>query len=187
MTQDSKDSKEVIRSNSATTERESRSIADSERVNEDLTLQQALANIRAEWNDDILPAVPNDSRFHYCWLSTNNQSDPIFRRLRVGYVLVSSTEMPNFGEQNRVKSGEYEGCIAINEMILAKIPLELYNEIMCIMHFDRPNEEEELLKANMVKKDEDSEGNRLGSVEGDGIQKLGAKRRRPSFINSSRG
>lgn len=176
------ESREVIRKEEANVDRASRSVEDSERMLEEQTIQQKLSMIQAEWNDDILPAIPNDSKYHYCWLSTTNPSDPIYRRLRVGYEIVKADEMPTFGEQNRIKSGEFEGCIAINEMVLAKIPLRLYDEIMRIVHFDRPNEEEELLKANIVKDEEDSSGKQLGKVEGEGFNKLGPKVGRPSFI-----
>ncbi len=182
MTEKNQESREVIRNDAAQDERVNRSMEDADRVLEAQTLNQRLAMIRAEWNDDILPAIPNDSKFHYCWLSTNNSADPIYRRLKVGYELVRSSDMPEFGEQHRVKSGEFEGCIAINEVILARIPLAFYDEIMRIMHYERPNEEEELLKANMISDEEDSTGKRLGSVEGSGIEKLGSKGRRPSFI-----
>lgn len=171
--------------NVASEMRTSRSAEDLERTDQDgtsMTLQERLALIRSEWSDDILPAVPNDEKFHYCWLSTTNQADPIYRRLRLGYELVQYGEMKQFGLANRVNSGEYEGCVAINEMILSRIPLELYNELMTIAHYERPNDEEKLLKANLKLDEEDSEGNALGIVEGTGMAKLGKNVRRPSFI-----
>ena len=169
----------------ASDERISRASADVERQNEDgtiLTMHQRKAMLRAEWSDDIIPAVPNDSKFHYCWLSTTNQADPIYRRLRLGDELVPYTEMTNFGAHNRVMSGEFEGCVSINEMILARVPLEMYNELMTIMHHEKPNEEEEFLKANLVTDDEDARGNQLGSLEGTGIQKLGRRTAAPKFV-----
>jgi glycine cleavage system pyridoxal-binding protein P len=102
--------------------------------------------------------------------------------LRIGYELVRHEELSYLGEQNRVQSGEFAGCVSINELILAKIPVELYQEIMLINHHEKPMQEEELLRANMESDETDSNGRPLGETFGEGIQNL-AKRtvRRPAF------
>jgi len=161
--------------------RQNREAADNERLN-DAAMTDAIAKLREGWSEDILPEIiGGDPNYHYCWLSTTNQSDPIYRRLRLGYVLVKADELPYLGEQNRVQSGEFAGCISINELILAKLPLPLYQTIMSINHYEKPMQEEELLRANMVSDEEDSSGQRLGKAYGAGIEKLGQRTRRPDF------
>jgi hypothetical protein len=162
-----------------------RASSDAERNLEDgtiLSMDERKALLRKEWDSDVLPSVPNDSKYHYCWLSTNNQNDPIYRRLRLGYELVKKEDMPVLHLNTKAVSAEYEGLISINEMILARIPLDLYQELMLINHHERPLEEEELLQANAVLDEEDSEGKNLGQFEGDGIKRLAKRTRRPTFI-----
>lgn len=162
-----------------------RASSDAERVLEDgtiLSIQERKVLLRQEWKNDVLPNIPNDSKYHYCWLSTNNQTDPIYRRLRLGYELVKKEDKPELSIDSVAVSAEYEGFISINEMILARIPLELFQELMIINHHERPLEEEELLKANAVLDEEDSEGNSLGEIEGTGIRNLARRVRTPNFI-----
>jgi hypothetical protein len=162
--------------------RKDRSTEDKERF-ADNALESKLRAIRTGWSDNILPDIIGEPGYHYCWLSTTNQSDPIYRRLRIGYELVKFDELKYLGEQNRVQSGEFAGCVSINELILAKIPNELYQEIMCINHYERPLQEEELLRANLESDEQDSDGRRLGQSYGDGIENLGRRvnNRRPMF------
>lgn len=165
---------------SQTEMRKDRAASDGERV-ADASLASKIAALRAGWSDNILPDIDGDPAYHYCWLSTTNQSDPIYRRLRIGYELVKHDELKYLGEQNRVQSGEFAGCVSINELILAKIPLELYQEIMFINHHEKPMQEEDLLRANMDSDEEDSNGRRLGEAFGDGIANLGRRVSRPRF------
>ena len=166
---------------SQTESRKSRAAEDTERVVDD-SLRSKLAALREGWSDDILPDIEGDPNYHYCWLSTTNQSDPIYRRLRMGYELVRHDELKYLGENNRVQSGEFAGCVSINELILAKIPRELYQEIMLINHYEKPLQEEELLRANMDSDEKDSTGRPLGEIYGEGVEKLGQRHpRRPVF------
>lgn len=165
--------------------KDDRASSDLERTDQDgtsLTLSERKARLRAEYTQDILPKLQGDPRFHYCWLSTTNSTDPIYRRLQLGYELVKPQEFPELAKQHAVTSGEFAGCVAINEMILARIDIELYNELMLINHYERPLQEEELLKANAVRDDEDSDGRPLGMIEGDGIKRLGTRVRPPNFF-----
>lgn len=168
-----------------TDERLGRASADAERTGQDgtiLDMEERIALLRQEWKNDVLPYVPNDDKYHYCWLSTNNQTDPIYRRLRIGYELVKKEEMPHLNLNSTAVSSEFENIISINEMVLSRIPLILFNELMLINHHEKPLEEEKLLKANMVLDEEDSEGTALGRVEGEGIKNLAKRVARPRFI-----
>lgn len=106
---------------------------------------------RNEWTAEALPTVPPQPGIHYCWVSTTNQQDPPHRRIRMGYQPVRAEELPGF-EHLRMKSGDWEGCISINEMLLFKIPDELYQTIMKELHHTAPQEEEELLRSNIQDK-----------------------------------
>ena len=104
-------------------------------------------------------------KIFFCWLSTTNSTDPIYKRMQKGYEPVRASDVPGFA-QYRATQGEFEGCVACNEMLLFKIPEELYQEYMLVMHYERPMEEEEILKANAVSNERDSNGHDLGQVEG---------------------
>lgn len=121
-----------------------------------------------EFSQEALPTPPATPGWHYCWLSTTNQYDPIYKRIRMGYEMVKADEIPEF-DHFRVKSGEYENSITVNEMVLFKIPQEFYQEIMEENHYYRPLEEEERIRANAVPQGKDSNGRNLGTVEGDGF------------------
>lgn len=168
--------------------RVSRSMADQEREGEDgtiLSMEERKTLLRKEWDADLLPTVKDPTgKWHYCWLSTTNATDPIYRRLKIGYELVRFEEMSQLGIQNQITSGEFAGCVSINEMILARIHHELYEELMLINHHERPMSEEELLKANVnnrLSEEEDQSGKPLGRVIGRGMQTLAQPTRIPTF------
>lgn len=125
---------------------------------------------RSEWLQEALPTPPEIPGFHLCWLSSTNQYDPIHKRLRMGYTPVKAEELPGF-ENFRVKAGEHEGFVACNEMILYKMPEEIYQEIMMEMHHNAPLDEQEKIKVqqDQLLSAKDSNGKRLGIVEGDGM------------------
>jgi hypothetical protein len=80
---------------------------------------------------------------------------------------VKVSEIPGFSEY-KVTQGEFEGCVACNEMLLFKIPEDLYQDIMRYFHYELPLEEEEMLKANAENavEGQDNNGRELGVVEG---------------------
>ena len=153
---------------SKTTARTDRDTADSERTEKDgtaLTLAERRKLIESEWSQNVLPEPPVDPKWHFCWLSTTNSADPIYKRMQKGYRPVLASEYPGYSDRH-VTEGEFEGCISCNEMLLFKIDRELYQDIMRYLHHTLPMQEEELLKANVKPQGEDSEGNKLGRVEG---------------------
>jgi hypothetical protein len=154
--------------------------ADDSRTQQDGTAFSDLERrsaLRSEWIQEVLPTPPKLEGFHTCWLSSTNSTDPIYKRLRIGYIIVKAHEVPalkNFA----ASSGEYDGCVTINEMVLAKIPQQLYEDLMLIYHHDMPLEEEGSLREQLIKQGEDgkdSHGNRLGTIEGEGFNKLGQR------------
>lgn len=93
-----------------------------------------------------LPDIPPIPGYHVCWLSTNtsNSLDQIPTRMSLGYVPVQPEDVPGY-HYPTLKSGDYEGCIGVNEMIAFKVPMEIYEAFMREFHHDTPNAEEEKL------------------------------------------
>jgi hypothetical protein len=123
-----------------------------------------------EWTQSALPKLPNLDGWHLCWLSTTNSYDSIDKRIRLGYVPVKSEELPGY-EDYRVKAGEHVGYISCNEMLLFKLPMDAYQEIMLHHHYDQPREEAEKIRVQLesLQGQRDSNGKRLVDVEGEGI------------------
>lgn len=95
----------------------------------------------------VLPDLPMDPGYHYIWLSTANARDPISRRLMMGYELIQIADMPRDWHGASLKTGDYAGCVGINEMVAARIPIRLYTRYMKIAHEEQPLQEEEKLRA----------------------------------------
>ena len=123
-----------------------------------------------EWTQSALPKLPSLDGWHLCWLSTTNSYDSIDKRMRLGYVPVKADELPGY-EDYRVKSGEHVGYISCNEMLLFKLPMDIYQEVMTHMHHDKPREEAEKIKVQLenLQGQRDSNGRPLLSVEGEGF------------------
>ncbi len=119
-----------------------------------------------EWTQSALPKVPEIPGWHLCWLSTTNAYDTIDKRMRLGYVPVKADELPGF-DNYRVKAGEHVGQIACNEMLLFKLPMDIYQEVMTQLHFEAPLEEEEKIRSQMenIQGARDSNGKRLVQLE----------------------
>jgi hypothetical protein len=123
-----------------------------------------------EWTQSALPKLPTIEGWHLCWLSTTNSYDSIDKRMRLGYIPVKADEVPGV-EASRVKSGEHAGFVSCNEMLLYKLPMDIYQEVMTYQHHDRPREEAEKIKvqAESLQSQRDSNGRPLMSVEGEGF------------------
>lgn len=144
----------------------------------ELTLEQRRRMLINEFTQEALPKPPEMPGYHLCWLSTTHSYDPIQRRLRLGYVLVKQEEIPGF-EHNKTSSGEYAGLIMCNEMVLAKLPLEIYQMIMEEYHHNQPLREEEAIHAQIQEYEaKDSKGKSL-TVRDEGFQENTLVQRRP--------
>lgn len=163
--------------------REDRATADAGRTNNDgtsLTIEERRRMMRSEWTQEVLPTPPANPNWHYCWLSTTSSADPIYKRVQKGYEPVRVAEIPGFAQYS-VTQGEFEGCIACNEMVLFKLPEELYQDYMTYLHHELPNDEETMLKANAAVQGQDSDGRELGQTEG--YDSLARKTRQPHFAS----
>jgi hypothetical protein len=123
-----------------------------------------------EWTQSALPKLPNMDGWHLCWLSTTNSYDSIDKRIRLGYVPVKSEELPGY-ENYRVKAGEHVGYISCNEMLLFKLPMDVFQELMTHMHYDKPREESDKIRVQVeqLQGARDSNGKSLVAVEGEGM------------------
>lgn len=175
---------ERLRRDSAPAERASRDeTADASRTDDGgtLTAEQRRALLRQEWITEVLPTPPAFPGWHLCWLSTTNSTDPIYKRMRQGYLPVKISEIPMFG-QYKVTGGDFDGCIQCNEMLLFKIEEQKYQDIMTVLHHDMPAEaEQNIYEQVMQNQREDSSGRPLVEIE-DGMKQLGrAPSRTPHF------
>jgi hypothetical protein len=156
--------------NSGAAARASRDNADVDRVQQDgmsLSTAERRRQLREGWVQNVLPQVPQKPGWHRVWLSTTNSNDPIHSRIKVGYQPVRVSDVPGF-EQYKIDNGQFEGCVACNEMILFEIPSEIYQDLMAIYHHDIPLEQEQGIRERVTGASrQDSEGRDLVSVEGD--------------------
>lgn len=155
--------------------RENRALEDEERAAPESTFMSAEERKkmwRNEFMQESLPKTPEIPGWHLCWLSTTNSYDSIDKRIRLGYVPVKSEEISGF-DNFRVKAGEHVGYVACNEMLLFKIPMDIYQEIMAQMHHEAPMEEANKIRVQAESiQGRDSSGRRLGQVEGEGIEDM---------------
>jgi hypothetical protein len=136
---------------------------------------------KEEWVQSALPPAPDLPGWHVCWLSTTNSYDSIDKRLRLGYTPVMADEVKGY-ENWRVKAGEHSGYVACNEMLLFKIPMETYQDIMAHFHHDQPLEEANKIKMQAESQvGRDSRGKPLGQVEGDGLEQIDKPIPAPGF------
>ena len=135
-----------------------------------------------EWTQSALPKLPEIKGWHLCWLSTTNSYDSLDKRIRLGYVPVQAEEFPGF-ENYRVKAGEHVGFVACNEMILCKLPEDVYQDIMLQMHHEAPMDEADKIKVQIeqLQGNRDSSGKSLGQVEGEGFGQFDQSVRTPVF------
>ncbi len=176
---------ERLRKDAGADTRADRSSEDSERTNEDGTIQSSVERrrmLRNEWNQEALPTVPEIKGYHLIWLSSTSSYDPLHKRLRMGYEPVKAEEIAGF-DVYKMKSGQWDGHITCNEMVLFKIRDEIFQEIMETFHHDMPLEEEQRIRQSIqsMESDTDSDGKRLSKIEGDGFSTLAQRARKPSF------
>lgn len=110
-----------------------------------LSKAELIAKFRTEMFNNVLPAVPEIPGWHLCWLSTTNQYDSISHRESLGYERVKPEDLPGM-DHITLAQGNFSGCIGLNELVLFKIPLDLWHEYMRIAHDERPYESEERVR-----------------------------------------
>lgn len=148
---------------------------------QEITDDDRFAMFQDSATNSILPDPPYQAGFHLCWLSTTNGRDTIATRQRLGYQLVRAAEVPGW-EGVGGGTGQFDGVVQVNEMVLARIPLRLYNRYMRDAHHTRPLAEEEKIRAALdsMKGQAEQVGGRL--IEGDGTANLVQRARAPADL-----
>lgn len=168
-------SDERLRKDGGARTRGPRSGSDESRVQSDgmsLSSAERRAMIAQEWVQEVLPTPPKIPGWHCVWLSTTNTTDPIYRRLRLGYQPVKMDEVPELA-MYKVQGGDFDGGVACSEMVLFKIPDDVYQDIMTVFHHEKPLESELSIKERLMGSEHyDSDGRSLAQVE-DGFKQLG--------------
>jgi hypothetical protein len=136
---------------------------------DELSDDDRLALLASQALDTILPTLPDIPGHHTFWATTTAPSDPLSRRLALGYKFVTSEDCPGF-EHLAVKSGEQVGRITCNEMVAMKIRTDLFIKYMTHLHHEKPQAEAEKL-ADQVTPLKDGRGRPIGMVEGEGLQR----------------
>ena len=113
--------------------------------NRELSEDERLELFRDSMHQTVLPDLPYMPGFHVCWLTTTNPRDSVQWRLRMGYELLRLDMLPGW-EGISLKTGDYSGCVGINEMIAARIPISLYNRYLREVHHNMPIGEEQKLR-----------------------------------------
>jgi hypothetical protein len=136
------------------------------------TEDERLEMFRMQLYNDRLPNLPEIPGYHVCWLTTSNAGDTIQSRSRMGYELIRAEDVPGM-DLIIQKTGDYVGCVMVNEMIAAKLPTSLYLRYMQEAHHDAPLREEEKLEdtAQLMRDQAERSGGRL--IESDAMQEIG--------------
>ncbi len=152
--------------------------------NRELSDDERVAEFRQQYFQSALPDIPKIDGYHVCWLTTENPRDPIHARMRLGYEPIKTHDIPGW-EHAQIKTGEWEGCIGVNEMIAFKLPLELWEQYMYYNHHEAPLNEEEKLSSQIRAMEADmNEAAKRGVVSlelEDGTAALGVAPEPPPF------
>jgi ribosomal protein S21 len=118
---------------------------------------------RDKWQNSALPDIPGGTipGFHLCWLSTTNNYDSIDKRMALGYEPVKAAELgKGFESLGKMSSGKFEGCVSCNEMVLFKLPEEIYQEVMRMLHLEDPLEHQRNITASVRSTAQEGKGGR---------------------------
>ena len=118
---------------------------------------------RDKWQNSALPDLPAGiiPGFHLCWLSTTNNYDSIDKRVALGYEPVKASELgKGFEGLGKMSSGKFEGCVSCNEMVLFKLPEEIYQEVMRMMHLEDPLDHQRNITAAVRNSAQEGKGGR---------------------------
>ncbi len=137
------------------------------RVDRKVSDDERLTAYRNAMHQSALPQLPQIDGYHVCWLTTTNPRDPVHGRLRLGYELLKPEELGQ-AHFETLKTGEWAGCIGVNEMIAAKLPLHLYQGFMAESHHHAPAREETKLRetAEAIKRQAENMGAKVSMGEG---------------------
>lgn len=148
--------------------------------NRQLQGEQRMDAFRSQFSQAVLPDLPKIPGYHVIWLSTTNPRDSIHARMRLGYTPIKPEEIPGW-EFASLKTGEWAGCIGINEMLAFKIETEQYEKYMLEAHHNQPLNEAEKLTATVDQIRSQARGMGSDVSVGDGMEDLRRPVRTPVF------
>ena len=125
--------------------------------------RERIEAFRDKWQNNALPDLPAGiiPGFHLCWLSTTNNYDSIDKRMALGYEPVKASELgKGFEALGKMSSGKFEGCVSCNEMVLFKLPEEIFQEVMRMMHLEDPLEHQRNITSQVRSSAQEGKGGR---------------------------
>lgn len=146
----------------------------------ELTQEEREQMLRDEAMQNQLPNPPKKAGVHYFWASMENRFTPVSWYKRLGYKVVPYDSMKGWADANmRQASGDYAGCITVNEMLLMECSESSYQRFMTINHHEKPNQEQQRARQSIdAAKDlggEDSSGRALVTEVGKGFETMDRK------------
>jgi len=155
--------------------------------NREISDRDRLDAFRQSFFQSALPDLPKIQGFHICWLTTTNPRDSMQFRARLGYTPVTMDDVPGW-DYATLKTGEYAGCIGVNEMVAFKLPNRLYQEYMLEAHHRQPAAEESKLSSviDTMRNEAAAKGIRAVEIKAEsGTASLGKRMpRTPDFVRS---
>lgn len=133
-------------------DRAPRDRSDEEREDDGFALSQDEREqmLRDDALQNTLPIPPKKAGVHWFWGSLTNPYTPIEWYMRLGWKPVKFEELAGWANANmRGKSGEYAGCITVNEMVLMRGDETAYQRYMRILHHEKPMQEQERMRQSM--------------------------------------
>jgi len=81
--------------------------------------------------------------------------------MALGYEPVKAGELGlGFEGLGKMSSGKFEGCVSCNEMVLFKLPEDVYQEVMHMLHLEDPLEHQRNITAQVRNTAEERKGGR---------------------------
>lgn len=116
----------------------------------ELTQDEREQMLRDDALQNQLPNPPRRPGVHWFWASLTNQYTSVTWYMRLGFRPVKFEEMEGWAEANmRGKSGDYAGCVTVNEMLLMRVDETSYQRYMKIVHHDKPMQEQHRMRDSM--------------------------------------
>lgn len=161
-------------------DQDARLTGEREHEERDLSDAERLELFKLSLFQNQLPMLPNRPGYHSCWLTTANPRDSIQGRIRLGYRLLRIEDLPGW-EHTMITGGQFQGCVGVNEMVAAELPLHLYELYMTEAHHNAPLAEEGKLTAALDAIREQGRAAKAPITLEDGTSALGRSRGGPIF------
>jgi hypothetical protein len=101
---------------------------------EDIARRERLDAFRDKWANSALPEIPPGT----------------IPGMHLGYEPVKASELgKSFEGLGKMSSGKFEGCVSCNEMVLFKLPEDIYQEVMRMLHLEDPLEHQRNITAQV--------------------------------------